>query len=128
MGREAHTRIIPAIGGYAVLMAELSAERAARNEAVFRDANEILKARREELTTVSGRTPFLCECADVHCKGVILLDLDEYEHVREQANRFVLEPGHPTAEGEVIEENERYMLVEKDGVSGEVAEETDPRS
>jgi hypothetical protein len=107
---------------------ELSIERAARNETVFRDANELLEARREELSTISGRTPFLCECADPRCTGVIPLTLEEYRRVREQPNRFVLEPGHATAETDVVEQSERFVVVEKHGRAGEIAEETDPRS
>jgi hypothetical protein len=109
-------------------MTELSVERAARNEAVFRDANETIEARRDELSAVSGRTPFLCECADPYCKAAIPMSVDEYEHVREQPNRFALRPGHPTAEATVVAETDRYVVVEKGGVSRQVAEETDPRS
>jgi hypothetical protein len=108
-------------------MTELSTERAARNEVVFRDANERIEARREELTAIAGRTPFLCECSDVYCKAIIPMTLDEYEHVRDKANRFVLQPGHPTAEAKVVDETDRYVVVEKQGVSREIAEENDPR-
>lgn len=74
-------------------MGELTVERAARNEVVFRDANEILENRREELTEVVGRTPFLCECSDPYCKAVVMLTLDEYEHIRAAGNRLFLLPG-----------------------------------
>jgi hypothetical protein len=106
---------------------DVSVERAAWNETVFRDANEQIAARREELTAVVGRTPFLCECGDEYCKAVIPLTLDEYERVRELPNRFVLEPGHSTTEAEVVQETDRYVVVEKHGRSGAIAEETDPR-
>jgi hypothetical protein len=109
-------------------MTDVSLERAARNEAVFRDANEMLEARRAELTAVAGRTPFLCECSDPHCKAAIPMTLDEYEYVRAEPNRFVLEHGHPTAEASVVRETDRFVVVEKSGISREVAEETDPRS
>jgi hypothetical protein len=125
---EVHARIIPAPSGHACdEMSELSLERSARNEVVFRDANEEIEARREELTAVAGRTPFLCECADPYCKAVIPLTLDEYEHVRAQSNRFVLQPGHLTAEAVVVEETDRFVMVEKQGLSRKIAQETDPR-
>ena len=108
-------------------MTELSLERAARNEAVFRDANELLEERRAELAALSGRTPFLCECSDPNCKGVISLTVEEYEHVREQPNRFVLEPGHSALEATIVEEHEDYHVVEKHGVSRRVVEQADPR-
>jgi hypothetical protein len=106
---------------------QLSVERAARNETVFRDANEALEKRREELTAIAGRTPFLCECADPYCKALIPLTLEEYEHVRERANRFVLEPGHDSAEAEVIDDRGHYVVVEKHGLSRKIAEESNPR-
>lgn len=109
-------------------MAELSLERAARNEAVFREANELIEERRSELTAVAGRTPFLCECSDVFCKGLIALTLEEYEFVRAKPNRFILQPGHETAEATVVEATDRYVIVEKHGVSQRVAEETNPRA
>jgi hypothetical protein len=124
---QAHAVIIPTGTGHATRVTELSIERAARNEAVFRDANERIKERRNELTNIAGRTPFLCECADPFCKGAIPLTLSEYEHVRQEPNTFVLEPGHPTAEADVIEQTERYVIVAKHGMSRRVAEETDPR-
>jgi hypothetical protein len=106
---------------------DLSVERAARNEVVFRDANEFLQERRLELEVVAGRMPFLCECADAYCKAVIPLTLEEYEHVRLRPNRFVLRPGHITKEADVVEETERYVLVEKQGIAGAIAEEADAR-
>jgi hypothetical protein len=122
------TRIIPLANGHNPGMAELSLERAARNEVVFRDANETIEARRGELTEIAGRTPFLCECADAYCKAAIPMTVDEYEFVREQANRFALRPGHPTAEATVVAETERYVVVEKGGLSRRIAEETNPRA
>lgn len=120
-------RIVPIPAGDTDRMAERSVEQAARNEVVFRDANEILEGRREELTEIAGRTPFLCECADPYCKEVVLLSLGEYERIRSAANRFFLAPGHRSRESEPVEETDRYVIVEKHGRSREIAEENDPR-
>ncbi len=58
-----------------------SEERAARNEVLFREANEKLGDERQELELI-GQTPFLCECGDPSCTELIRLSLEQYEHVR----------------------------------------------
>jgi len=42
---------------------ESAVERKAENEAIFRDANERIRAVRGELA-IDGKTPFFCECED----------------------------------------------------------------
>ena len=74
----------------------LSAERAAENESIFRNANERVEEQLGELTLEEGRSPFLCECEDVRCRTMLRLTREEYEHVRSEPNRFVLAPGHPS--------------------------------
>lgn len=106
----------------------LRLERSARNEAIFREANELLEARRTELSMVEGRTPFLCECGDPSCKAAIQLTIEEYEAVRAKANRFFLGAGHRAAEAAVVGETDRYVVVEKHGISGAVAEATNPHA
>ncbi|HEU5476281.1 MAG TPA: hypothetical protein VFU64_00435 [Gaiellaceae bacterium] len=106
----------------------LSAERAAENESIFRDANERVEGRLGELTLEEGRSPFLCECEDLHCREMVRLTLGEYESVRSQPNHFVVADGHPFTNGRVIRETKRFQVVEKMGRAGEVAEELDPRS
>jgi len=58
-----------------------SEERAVRNEVLFREANEKLGDKRQELELI-GQTPFLCECGDPSCTELIRLSLEQYEHVR----------------------------------------------
>jgi hypothetical protein len=103
-------------------------ERKARNEAVFRDANEEIRGVREELEMVDGKTPFLCECDDVHCRELVRLDLDEYEFIRSKPEWFMVARGHPTSASRVIETRETYVVVQKEGAASRVARETDPRS
>ena len=99
----------------------------AENESTFRRANELLEKRFRELDA-EGLTPFLCECGDAGCTRTIRLSLDEYEEVRERPHHFAIIPGHQILVAErVIEENERYDVVEKVNVGRRVAEARDPR-
>ena len=84
----------------------------------------------EERAVESGLTAyeFICECASSACAERIELTRRQYEHVRAEGNRFVLVPGHEQREVEVvIERQPTYLVVEKDGLAGVVAEEADPR-
>lgn len=106
----------------------LSAERAARNESIFRDANERVEQRLGELTLEEGRSPFLCECEDLRCREMVRLTREEYESVRSQPNRFVIKHGHPFEEAQLVGNGDGYQVIEKLGRAGEVAAELDPRS
>jgi hypothetical protein len=103
-------------------------ERIARNDAVFRDANERIRASAEAYDAET--VPFLCECADLSCRTVILLSLPEYESIRASGRRFLNAPGHEVAlqgAGSVVERRQGYVVVEKEQRAGEVAEALDPR-
>lgn len=110
------------------LRTRLSGERAAENESIFRDANERVEERLGELTLDRGRSPFLCECEDLHCREMVRLTREEYESVRSRPNRFVLVCGHSFTEAHVLSEADRFQVVEKTGRAGDVAAELDPRS
>lgn len=102
-------------------------ERKARNETIFRDANERIEQVRESLSKVEGRTPYFCECEDAACRDVLYLDLHEYEEVRSLATQFMIVPGHPHTSGGVITDHGRYLIVAKEGEATRIALETDPR-
>jgi hypothetical protein len=99
-------------------------ERAARNQAIFRAANDAI-----ERAVAGGEEPFtlLCECSDVDCKDTIELTLAEYQAVRAGSASFALKRAHEGVGDRVVEEFERYTLVEKIGLAREVAEKKDPR-
>jgi hypothetical protein len=101
-------------------------ERAARNEVMFREANEKISIKGAQLE-YTGRMPFLCECEEPGCTDVLRLERDEYERVRAAPRRFLLAPGHETRGERLIETTGRFTIVEKGGISGEIAEQTDPR-
>ncbi|HEY1368615.1 MAG TPA: hypothetical protein VGF23_15950 [Gaiellaceae bacterium] len=101
-------------------------ERRARNEALFREANErIEEAARAAPADVSL---FLCECSDATCAQAIPVPIAAYEAVRAVPTRFVVAPGHVDGGVEhVVERHAEYVVVEKDGPAADVAVETDPR-
>jgi hypothetical protein len=101
-------------------------ERRALNENIFREMNERLERLGEEFG--EGMVEFLCECADRTCSAALLIPLSVYEAVRDHARRFLIVPGHQREGFErVVEEHPDYLVVEKLGEAGEVAEDTDPR-
>ena len=107
----------------------LSAERVARNDAVFRAANERIERAAEKNAVLQG-IPFICECADRSCTAILTLSHGEYEEVRSNARWFLNAPGHDAAGGEwvqVVEERDGWVLVEKLGRAGEIVEQLDSR-
>ncbi len=108
-------------------MDDVTAEKIARNNSVFRDANEQIAVAAVEYGLADGRTlPMLCECSEPRCTQLIRITLDEYRAVREDPRRFVHASGHePDIPGAVrtIEERDDYIIVEKFGHAGDVASE-----
>jgi hypothetical protein len=105
-----------------------TAERVARNDATFRTANEQIGATARALGI--EHVPFICECADERCTDIVRLTVVEYEDVRSSGRLFLNAPGHEVAArgwARVVERYDRYVLVEKVGDAGAVAEELDPR-
>jgi hypothetical protein len=103
-----------------------SEEQAARNEIIFREANERLDEKRHELD-VDGQTPYLCECEDPTCTELIRLAIADYEHVRSQANWFLVAAGHDDETRRHAGSHKGYEIVEKTGLAGRIAEEENPR-
>jgi hypothetical protein len=113
------------LGNRLFAMDERSA-RMAQNEAIFRAGNESIDK------AVGGKfekAPYLCECGEESCFAPVLLTSAEYEAVRAHPARFFVVPGHEdlTAGEVVIEQYDRYTLVEKQGEERELVERRDPR-
>ena len=110
----------------------ISAERVARNDAIFREANEGIRAVAEQTElSEDDLVPFICECADVNCTEIVQLSTEEYEVVRSEPTRFLKARGHErNAHGwaRVLHEFDRYTVVEKIGEAAEIAAELDPRT
>jgi hypothetical protein len=101
--------------------------RLAENEAIFREANEAIERRADELD-FSALVPFLCECGDRGCRELVRLERSAYAHVRSRPAWFLILPEHEeiaTASGVVVERLDGYLIVEKVGVAGAVAEARD---
>jgi hypothetical protein len=102
------------------------AEKRAANEAMFRDANERIRATELEVNPPLERVPYLCECDDVQCRELMPLTAPEYERIREDGATFGVLHGHD-GDGDVIEEHEHYLVVRKPAGGGAVARTLDPR-
>jgi hypothetical protein len=103
-------------------------ERIASNDALFRELNERVRASAKSIGIESGDVPFICECADRTCTAVVVLDLDRYAALRENPRRFLTAPGHERLDegtAVVVEKHTGYVVVEKTGHAGEVAEQLD---
>lgn len=106
----------------------LSRERIALNQSTFRHENERIEATAETMALL-GRVPFICECADAECAEIVRLTLDEYEAVREHPRRFFNFPGHEalavrSGAAVVVANQGDYVLVDKIGIAGDIADET----
>jgi hypothetical protein len=114
-----------------VVMSSLWEQRAARNESLFREVNANIARLEERHGTTAAEPVFLCECANADCAEHLAVEPDVYARVREQPRQFLVLPGHEEPQLEqVVETHRDYLIVEKIGVAGEVAEQTqrDPRS
>jgi hypothetical protein len=103
---------------------EVRRERAARNQALFREVNE----RIEDLARPAYSRAFICECCNENCNETLSITIEEYEDMRGDGNRFAVLPGHEDRDVEdVVQANGRYLIVAKLGRGGTIAEQLDPR-
>jgi hypothetical protein len=110
---------------------EEHAARVARNQDLFRNVNERVKDVNEAFGDLLPLTDWLCECADTACAERIALTLDEYEALRAEPTQFAVAPSesHVFFEVEnVVDQTERYWVVDKIGTAARVAADGDPRS
>ena len=91
-------------------------ERSAKNEALLREVNDRIEeiGKRLQVLPDSELLDFRCECGRPSCDDFISLTVPEYEHVREEVDRFAVVSGHEDPEIErVVERAERYVVVDK---------------
>jgi hypothetical protein len=89
-------------------------ERCAENQYRFNNANNRLRDLVEHRVGPNQRIPFLCECANDGCLASVELELSEYADLHENSDLFVIVPGHPRVDGEVVlRRDERFEQVEK---------------
>lgn len=107
---------------------EARADRAARNEAVFRRVNERLEELNEGFQLVTDNAEFVCECSQIDCAERMHLTLAKYEAVRSVPTHFIVKPDHVLPDEEhVVERHDEFIVVEKFGHAGERARQLDPR-
>ena len=90
-------------------------ERIAKNNLIFREANEKIRARADDAPL--EQVPFLCECPDPGCLTIVRMTLSEYQAVRDDSTHFFTAAGHEQAEqplGRVVSRKDTYVIVEKD--------------
>jgi hypothetical protein len=97
----------------------------ARNQALWREINERIKA----VVETSGEVEFLCECAKMDCTETVSVSMAEYERIRSSPTRFPIRVGHDFPEFErVVEVSDGYAVVQKKGTAAEEVARLDPRS
>jgi hypothetical protein len=91
------------------------AERAARNEEIFREVNRGIDVGAER-HHVESPLPFHCECAQAFCVETVAVSPTDYERVAKERYRFIVIAGHEDPEVEqVVEEHGAFNVVEKVG-------------
>jgi hypothetical protein len=91
------------------------AERAARNEEVFRDVNRRIEEGAEQ-HDVSGSLPFHCECGATACVETIEIPPARYAAIIQERYHFVVIPGHEESRIErIVETEDLFLVVEKIG-------------
>ena len=112
-------------------MTELSAraERAGRNQALFREINERIETLNEAFGEILPSSEWVCECADDTCVERVVMSVADYERIRAHPARFPVLPGHEVPGVEcIVEWHDDYVVVEKLGEAKEIATSLDPRS
>ena len=103
-------------------------QRLATNEVLFREVNERIEQAAEDASS-AGPMVFVCECGNAECAETIEVTLAEYEAARSQPTLFLVVPGHEIDDiTRVLEQNERFAVVEKVGEAGAIAQRHDPRA
>lgn len=98
-----------------------------RRQSLFRDVNERIDELAERFDLLD-QVPLICECASAECNEQIELTHAEYEALRRIPTHFAVLPGHDVPDVErVVEQNERFVTVEKFGESARAAIKLDPR-
>ena len=102
-------------------------ERIAKTEALFRNVNEGIAEASERLESDEGH--FICECGDPSCTKRIELPINEYHRVRDDATKFVVEPGHEKDDLEqVVARRRGYSVIRKvDRVMTAIVRRLNPR-
>jgi hypothetical protein len=90
-------------------------ERLVDNQHALRSANERLQSAIDGQISGAVTVPFLCECADLQCRGRVEMTTNDYEAVHILRNQYVILPGHAMSKGEIVvsEDRDGYLVVQK---------------
>jgi hypothetical protein len=102
-------------------------ERKALNQAAFREANEGIRETQEALAYADAPLPFICECDRPECTQVLPIGTADYERVREKGTQFVVVSGHENGWDPIWAGETGYVVLDKTGIEGIVAEQENPR-
>ena len=107
---------------------EANREDQERQSAMYQALRRELNERRRE-SSRDEPVEFACECSDRNCQELVSLSADEYEYIRQVPNRLVVRIGHvnPNSERVIMEEPERFQVLEKFGPGEDVVSHLDPR-
>lgn len=103
-----------------------SAARSAKNESIFRAVNEQIRTISEGFSAAEdGDTvSFVCECSKIDCVATVSATLGEYLAIRAQPDQFLILAEHLDPDQErIVTRTDRFAVVEKLGLAGELAEE-----
>lgn len=100
-----------------------------RNENEARTANELVSVEGEQAHLAGHETlAVLCECGDETCHEPLTMNVDEYEAIRSEPAQFAVIAGHEIPDSEsVVATHDHYLVVQKFGDAGTVANADDPR-
>ncbi|SRR6266567_7042349 len=108
---------------------DLRRTRAAKNQSIFRAVNQRIEEISEGFDLAAEMLDFVRECMHESCHERLKLTRGEYEAVRRVPTHLALKPGHEIAgRGDIVESNDRFIVVAKLGVAGQTAMKLDPRS
>jgi hypothetical protein len=103
-----------------------SAARSAKNESIFRAVNEQIRTISEGFSAAEDEetVSFVCECSKIECVAAVSATLGEYLAIRAQPDQFLILAEHLDPDQErIVTRTDRFAVVEKLGLAGELAEE-----
>ncbi len=117
----------PGFGSQAKAGARDASKAGVAPELLFREVNERIAELPGSFLEVRAKL-FVCECGAKDCREALELTLSEYEVVRGHGSHFIVMPGHEQGDRErVVEQTERFVVVEKLGNARRLAIAADGR-
>ncbi len=101
--------------------------RLARNESLFRVVNEEIE-RIPRSDWSEPYTELMCECARLDCIEKLRVTSPEYESIRARPTHFLVQEAHVVPDIEqIVQSNDRFVVVDKFEAAGATAESLSPR-